>query len=297
MSANLDQNINHINKTQQLNSKVKNKLAPLAMTLCCAIIIHLVIFTLSDQQDWFTIKPQTANFELILLPEEASPSNTTPKAVIPSNDKVEKKPTEKIDSSRKVNSNDIETKTAGAQPNNTLDSGLNGKQLSEQEHTFNPEETLDSIKKKPTTDSLFETEGNTSTDFSLSSQKPELLDLSKLSLSANINDTELTKVFSKELRHKISESQKAQKEYLKGIKEEEQDYPVTRDADGTRYVNIKGVCWRLPKEGSNEGWAIVFDGCGIKSKLFHFELNISPSVLTNELLSPDSPFYLDQQSN
>ncbi|TYL48629.1 hypothetical protein [Marinomonas sp. IMCC 4694] len=128
--------------------------------------------------------------------------------------------------------------------------------------------------------------------------KPALLDLANISLSPLAKDETLSKVFSEELRNKIADSKKAQQEYLKGFTKEV-DYPITQDADGTRYANIKGVCWRLPPEGdpSGKGWSIVFDGCGIKNKLFHFELNISPSIFTNELLGPDSPFNLDQPIN
>lgn len=126
--------------------------------------------------------------------------------------------------------------------------------------------------------------------------RPSLLDLSQVDL-ANASVEKSSVVFSKELREQIAASRKAQQAYLNSLPDEQESYVITQDADGTRYANIKGVCWRLPKEGSNEGWAIVFDGCGIKSKLFHIELNISPKILTNELLGPDSPFNEHFQSN
>lgn len=122
-------------------------------------------------------------------------------------------------------------------------------------------------------------------DIDLENTKPNLLDLSNISLPSAENDREFTNIFSKELRDKITESQKIQKEYLKGqIKEVE--YPITEGADGTRYVNIKGVCWRIPNQGSDEPWAIVASGCNGQTKSFNFELNISPSVFLGE----DSPF-------
>lgn len=117
--------------------------------------------------------------------------------------------------------------------------------------------------------------------------KPDLLDLSDFSLSSETSNKSLKKVFSPTLQKQIEASQKAQKEYLKG-QTKETEYPITVDADGTRYVNIKGVCWRIPKEGSTDEWAIVFSGCNGQTKTFHLELNISPSTL----LGPDSPFSL-----
>jgi hypothetical protein len=109
--------------------------------------------------------------------------------------------------------------------------------------------------------------------------------LSKISLSPDSTDDALDGVFSEELRDKIAVSKNAQQEYLKGqIKEI--SYPITKDSDGTRYVNIKGVCWRLPEPGSKESWVIVFAGCSGQTKSFHFELNITPSTL----LGPESPF-------
>ncbi|REG83023.1 hypothetical protein [Marinomonas pollencensis] len=125
------------------------------------------------------------------------------------------------------------------------------------------------------------------------STKASLLDLSHFSLSPNVESKATQKIFSAELQKKIAASKQAQKEYLKGT-QQETNYPITEDADGTRYVNIKGVCWRIPKDSSKDSWAIVFDGCGLKDKSFHFELNISPSMLTNELLGPDSPFTLEK---
>ncbi|MEL0614907.1 hypothetical protein [Marinomonas arenicola] len=125
------------------------------------------------------------------------------------------------------------------------------------------------------------------------STKSSLLDLSHFSLSPAADSNATREIFSAELQKKIAASKQAQKDYLKGTKREI-SYPITEDADGTRYVNIKGVCWRMPKDPSKDSWAIVFDGCGLKDKSFHFELNISPSMLTNELLGPESPFTLEK---
>ena len=123
----------------------------------------------------------------------------------------------------------------------------------------------------------------------LENTKSNLLDLSNITTQPNENNEILEGVFSKELRDKIAVSQTAQQEYLKGqIKEVE--YPITEGADGTRYVNIKGVCWRMPNPGSEEVWAVVVSGCNGQKKSFNFELNISPSLFLGE----GSPFSTDQ---
>ncbi|MEP3348338.1 MAG: hypothetical protein ABJN96_00120 [Marinomonas sp.] len=119
--------------------------------------------------------------------------------------------------------------------------------------------------------------------------KPSLLDLSSINLPSNNTHDVVGKVFSPELREKIAASEVAQQEYLKGqIKKI--DYPVTTGPDGARYVNIEGVCWRIPAVGSDEPWAVVFAGCTGKSKTFLFELNIAPSIF----LGTDSPFSIEQ---
>jgi len=128
-----------------------------------------------------------------------------------------------------------------------------------------------------------------SSDNSLKNTKPNLLDLSNITIQPDENKEILEGVFSKELRDKIAVSQTAQQEYLKGQKKEV-EYQITEGADGTRYVNIKGVCWRLPNPDSEEVWAVVVSGCNGQKKSFNFELNISPSMFLGE----DSPFSPDQ---
>ncbi len=301
--------VNH-SKKHLLRSLMKQKFAPWAAALISAIAIHVLVIELSNSQDWFKTNAQPLTLELQLLPTQAppleTPSVTTPSDVMSSNEQdlpmtVEPKPSEKVlqpettaltESVKKIESTEktppLATVTAEA---------ISGKALSEKNHSFDPEEIVSDIDQTQALSENTQRSNDLSSTpldaSSLGSDRPALLDLSNISLPSNIKDETLTKIFSEELRDKIAESKKAQKEYLKGLTKEV-DYPITEDADGTRYANIKGVCWRLPKEGSTEGWAIVFDGCGIDSKLFHFELNISPKILTNELLGPDSPFNIDQ---
>lgn len=275
---------------------MKNKIAPWMAALFCAVAIHIGIIGISDTQHWFDIDTPPSTFELLLLPAASNDEVTETKAFTQNEEKK----------AANTKPNDATLDTTGEQTNNSektaepLDSLggeiLTGKELSERNNEFDPQEIINNQDHEQALSETFlqhDALNPIPNSNQLSSDKPELLDLSKVSLSPDVKDEELTNIFSPELRDKIAESKKAQKDYLKGLTKEV-DYPITKDADGTRYVNIKGVCWKLPKEGSNEGWAIVFDGCGVKSKLFHFELNISPNIITNEVLGPDSPFNLDQ---
>ena len=295
---------------------MKNRIAPWMAALVCAIAIHILIIKVSDSQHWFDIDTQPSTFELFLLPAPAT-SNNQPAETETFNQNEESQSVGKqsVDTqqaettlsteetqpavSKTENTKQaekIEQKIPTESPASIVAKKPTGKELSERNNGFDPQEVINNIdSEQALSESLSQNNEQDSTPNSapLGSDKPELLDLSKVSLSPDVDDAALTGVFSEELRDKIAESKKTQKDYLKGLTKEV-DYPITKDADGTRYVNIKGVCWRLPKEGSNEGWAIVFDGCGVKSKLFHFELNISPSIITNEILGPDSPFNLDQ---
>ena len=82
-------------------------------------------------------------------------------------------------------------------------------------------------------------------------------------------------------------SKEAQAEY-ENAQVEEEVYAITEDSDGTRYVNIKGVCWRIPPPGSEEAWTIVYAGCSGQTKTFNLEINIGMDIL-----GPDSPFATD----
>ena len=118
-------------------------------------------------------------------------------------------------------------------------------------------------------------------------EKPSLLNV-EIDDHENATNSATEKVFSPTLKEQITSSQKTQKEYLKAQTKETR-YPITEDADGTRYVNIKGVCWRIPKDNQKEEWTVVLSGCGGQTQTFLFELNIAPDIL-----GADSPFNLPQ---
>ncbi len=91
-------------------------------------------------------------------------------------------------------------------------------------------------------------------------------------------------VFSPAFKAALTEAIEEQKRYLSGdIKED--SYQITKDSDGTRYVNIKGICWKIPPEGESGEWFIVPAGCNSQKSTFHFEFGFTP-----EMLNPNSPF-------
>ncbi|BFM49403.1 hypothetical protein [Marinomonas sp. THO17] len=113
-----------------------------------------------------------------------------------------------------------------------------------------------------------------STDMDLS-RKPNLLKLDNMASTSKEDTILMPEVFSNKLREQIEQAKKDQQAYLKGqLKETE--YQITEDADGTKYVNIEGVCWRIPEPGSEQAWAIVLAGCNGQTDTFHFEFNIDP---------------------
>ncbi|WP_191602751.1 hypothetical protein [Marinomonas algicola] len=98
------------------------------------------------------------------------------------------------------------------------------------------------------------------------------------------NDDMFKNVFSQEYKTALQEAIQEQKQYLKGFIKNK-GYQITKDSDGTRYVNIKGICWKMPPEGESGEWFIVPAGCNNQKESFHFEFGITP-----EMLSPNSPF-------
>ncbi|WP_156924902.1 hypothetical protein [Marinomonas ushuaiensis] len=219
-----------------------------------------MIIKISESQYELDITPQTSNFSLLLLPDTTNNQIlATPRTPVSQEDVVFNKATNTLPS---------------------VDDFLKESQLIIESDISSSDTFLSHTPNNDLT--------NTSDEY-LDNTKPNLLDLSNIKIQPDENKDILEGVFSKELRDKIAASQTAQQEYLKGqIKEIE--YPITEGADGTRYVNIRGVCWRIPNPGSEEPWAVVVSGCNGQKKSFNFELNISPSMILGE----DSPFSPDQ---
>lgn len=94
-------------------------------------------------------------------------------------------------------------------------------------------------------------------------------------------------IFSPKLKHALELAVQEQKAYEDGVVKEKQ-YPITKDSDGTRYVDINGICWKIPPEGESGEWFIVFAGCNGQKKSFNIEFGISPEMFGAE--SPLSQF-------
>lgn len=247
---------------------MKRKILPWVVAILCAIFVHVLFFLISPQFNWFKALEVTSNdsrFELQLLP------NTTQEPLLKNEGTV----ADISDTNEILNSEaPFEAESFNNPPPLFNEAFFD---LSTEESLLSSE--IESI----------EIETNQTESNDAINTKPSLLDLSSINLPSNNTHDVVGKVFSPELREKIAASEVAQQEYLKGqIKKI--DYPVTTGPDGARYVNIEGVCWRIPAVGSDEPWAVVFAGCTGKSKTFLFELNIAPSIF----LGTDSPFSIEQ---
>ena len=101
--------------------------------------------------------------------------------------------------------------------------------------------------------------------------------------SSNLGNAKdmFNRVFSPTTKHALEQAVQDQKDYLAG-RISSTPYPITKDADGTRYVDIKGVCWKMPPEGESGEWFIVYSGCSGQKKSFHIEFGITPDMFGSE---------------
>ncbi|MEO9275661.1 hypothetical protein ABFY09_12460 [Marinomonas sp. 5E14-1] len=249
---------------------MKRKILPWSVAIFCAIFVHILFFLISPQFNWFKSLDVTSNdsrFELQLLPD------TTEEPLLKNEETAADTPSTSEEFSDETSPQIIETTSNDIK-------NFNGTEL------FN--KTFFDLS---TENNFLSSEGRSGEieNDDVIITKPSLLDLSSINLHSSNSHNVVDTVFSPELRKKIAASEVAQQEYLKGqIKKI--DYPVITGPDGARYVNIDGVCWRIPAVGSDEPWAVVFSGCTGKSKTFLFELNIAPSIF----LGADSPFSIEQ---
>ena len=234
---------------------MKKTILPLAIALSCAIGLHLIVLELSQPQTWLPSGAPQETTELFILkpttpadnPPSASQQKTTLQGLSPDN-------TAHI--SQQTKASDATEKSADAASQNFF---------------FNHQQEM-------------EQETSELAEFDLNS-KPNLLQWEDKNADMEATTELAPEVFSKKLREQIEQAKQDQQAYLKGqLKETE--YQITEDADGTKYVNIEGVCWRIPEPGSEQAWAIVFAGCNGQTETFHFELNIAPSTF----LGPDAIF-------
>lgn len=108
-----------------------------------------------------------------------------------------------------------------------------------------------------------------------------------LESTSSANKETLAHIFSSKTKKQLTQAEEAQTQY-EAAQTEEISYAITEDSDGTRYVNIKGICWRIPPPGTEEAWTIVYAGCSGQTKTFNIEINIGMDIL-----GPDSPLAID----
>ncbi|MCV2403707.1 hypothetical protein OFY17_12575 [Marinomonas sp. C2222] len=279
---------------------MKKTKVPVIAAICSAILIHLLIIHTAIKQGWFITESKPATFKLVLLPETNITADDISNSDDGSVDTYSQR--EESASSSDAQADTVQTNAPSIStehqplehqenPNFSADINTNAEELSlsdtfdidnqaSENQTFN-NELPSTEQSEPFLSEMLNNSAIT--------DKPELLDLSNIEIPIDNSDAALSGVFSEELRNKIEKSKAAQAEYLKG-QVEITDYPITEGADGVRYVNIEGVCWKIPELGSDEPWSIVLSGCAELNKSFHFELNIAP----NTLLGPESPFFIGQ---
>lgn len=247
---------------------MKRLLKPWIFALTAALCLHAGVFLWFQDRDWSISYPapaQIPNFEVSLLPAKQEPE-MTPEPASKITDAPRNRPMPETPAQPAV--------VAPAKP----------KPVAEAE--------------KPTTSTTNETRATNAAPiqrFSLDEiaqvvhsseaandwKANSLLDIGQVKVDRPKVDP--TKdPFSPQFRQAIIQAKNLQAEYAKGIIEQT-EYPITEDADGTRYVNIKGICWKLPKPGSREEWQVVLSGCSGQKQTFRFELNITTDILQSDL--------------
>lgn len=248
---------------------MKRLLKPWVFALTAALCLHAGAFLWFKDRHWsisVQAPDQTPNFEVSLLP--ATSELSTPaeaQTTSPASDLQSPEPLIQPATTASTKPNALEeaadsteppitTQTTSSSPNNAP------------EKSFSLDE-IDQLLTSPKTPSDWK--NNSLLDIGQVTTERPKLDPSK-------------DPFSPKFRQAIRQAKRVQDEYAKGIIEAT-EYPITEDADGTRYVNIKGICWKLPKPGSREEWQVVLSGCSGQKQTFRFELNITTDILQSDL--------------
>ena len=129
---------------------MSKKITPWVIALACAILFHLLILKLSAEQKWFDTESKNSNFELLLLPKETTLSSE--ESILPFTSSVEGDP------AKNTLHNDIVSPSDGAQ------------ELNNAYFNASMESTLFS---------------NETSYEEIQIAKPDLLDLSKISLDSD----------------------------------------------------------------------------------------------------------------
>lgn len=253
---------------------MKRLLKPWIFALTAALCLHAGVFLWFQDRDWSISHPapaQIPNFEVLLLPEkpesEIAPETANDISSEPSNRPSPEAPTQAAIAAP------AKSKSASEAPKPTTPKASETRaNNAASTQNFSLDEISEVIKTS-------ESDSNWKSN--------SLLDIGQVKLERPKIDPSKDP-FSPKFRQAIRQAIRVQDEYSKGIVEET-EYPITEDADGTRYVNIKGICWKLPEPGSGEEWQIVLSGCAGQKDTFRFELNITTDILRSDLLQ-ELPF-------
>ncbi|MBJ7549332.1 hypothetical protein [Marinomonas ostreistagni] len=266
---------------------MKRLLKPWVFALLAALSLHAVVFVWLEDGPWHLALPKLTPphyLEVSLLASDAP----TPDELYVNNDKQAPAPQKATESDNlfpKSVVENVEPSPAPAkQPNNQAISTSGSSQTTKE---MSSETQEISMKDKPISlQDIYEV-----TESELFSEQDwktnSLLDIGPVEASRPAVDPSKD-AFSPKFRQAIRQAKRVQEEYSKGIVEET-EYPITEDADGTKYVNIKGLCWKMPEPGSMDAWQIVLSGCSGQKEVFRFELNITTDILRSDVFQ-DLPF-------
>lgn len=261
---------------------MKYLLKPWIVALLLAICLHGVLLLWLKDQSWSVPPslPETARLQVSLLPTSEPSANAdsdlnqkeveekpAPNSAEPVPNAVQEvEDTPRVDDTAASKPTDTTTKTDTKVTPSSSDNTLVEKAVPPQK-AFVLDEIIEPVQTSP----------ETTQDW----QRSKLLDIGNAIAPTSPKVDPKKDAFSPAFRQALQEAKQLQKEYLKGVIKKTK-YPITEDADGTKYVNIKGICWKIPEPGSEEAWQIVLSGCSGQTDLIHFELNITTDILTPE---------------
>ena len=276
-----------VNLTDALDQIMKRLLKPWVFALLAALSLHAVVFVWLEDEPWHLALPKLTPPHYLEVSLLASDQPTTDEPYV-NTDKQAPAPKKVMESDnlfpKSVVENVEPSPAPTNQPNNQAISTSGNSQTTKEMSS----KTQDiAMQEKPISlQDIYEV-----TESELFSEQDwktnSLLDIGPVEASHPAVDPSKD-AFSPKFRQAIRQAKRLQEEYSKGIVEETQ-YPITEDADGTKYVNIKGLCWKMPEPGSMDAWQIVLSGCSGQKEVFRFELNITTDILRSDVFQ-DLPF-------
>ncbi|RDL42691.1 hypothetical protein DN730_18475 [Marinomonas piezotolerans] len=276
---------------------------PWLIALSVAVLLHILVFVELKDQDWGITSPKERyitpqlNVELLKSSSGSIPSSDSDTDVFEPEQPAAPAPAQKPTSVEEVLDSDSASATiepATIKPATEEDT-TSPQNATEEESatapTSTPQATVDNNQNQPpvTLDDIQQAdtlpEESALDSYSIAPPADDWKQSSLLDIGDKPYDSEKADptidAFSPTFRAQLKQAIKDQKAYKKGLVKPK-TYDITEDADGTKYVNINGVCWKLPDPDSEEEWQVVLSGCAGQKDTFRFELNISTDLLTPE---------------